>query len=337
MLVPALRLSMGWVRAGRFPGAPHDFRSSWGGEDPKLGRGSWVKTSQHVLIAGPLVDVHAGLPAALKSLDLLVSRATSFEIAHRAVERAHDLSLVVIDGTASPEQAAALSDKVKDLHRRLPVLWIGAAPRSSTPPDARVAPTATISELEERAKALIIDDLYPPRLVRSFVAACNVALTTMFDCTCELAVPTLSRSAVLPGNVTAFMLMNSDVTSAHLALSSDETTLCALGYRIGFEESEGRRRLSVDMASELANQIMGRMKATSEFLEVLQLSLPYVFAGENVSAFAPTGKPSLTLQLTCNDPKGTLNVDFWFKTKLQPSPEAEAQAAELADAGLLFV
>ena len=298
-----------------------------------------MKASQHVLIAGPLGDAHEGLPAALKALDLVVSRAPTFDVADLAVQRAHDLALVVVDGTTLAAQAAALLRRVKDLQRSVPVLWIGADPRSSTPPDARLPATAAVHELEEKAKALLLDDLYPPRLVRAFVSACNIALTTLFDCGVESADPTLSRAAVRIGNVTAFMLMNSELTSAHLALSSDEATLCALGYRIGFDASEGKRRLAIDMASELVNQIMGRMKATSELLEVLQLSLPYVFTGEGISVYAPTSKPSLTLRLTCNEENsgGPINLDFWYKTRIAPDPEAERRAAELADGGLLFL
>lgn len=289
-------------------------------------------------MAGPLAGEHARLATTLKSLDFIVSRATSFDVAHHAVEHAHDLALVVIDGTESHDQAVALARRVKDLHRRLPVMWIGANPSLSPALDACMAASAEASELEERAKALLIDDLYPPSLVRGFVSACNIAVTTTFDCGVECAEPTLSRSSVLPGNVTAFMLMNSDATSAHLAISSDEATLCALGYRIGFDVSEGKRALSVEMASELANQIMGRMKATSELLEVLQLSLPYVFTGDNVSVFAPTNKPSLTLELSCNELSGgVLNVGFWFRTKLQTNAETERMTSELADGGLLFL
>lgn len=297
-----------------------------------------MKARQHVLIAGPIGDSHAELATTLKSLDLVVSHAATFEVADRAVQRAHDLALVVVDATSLPEQAAALLGRVKDLHRGLPVLWIGPDPRLSSGPDARLPATAAVSELEESAKALLLDDLYAPRLVRSFVSACNTALTTMFDCGVDSAEPTLNRTALRPGNVTAFMLMNSEQTSAHLALSSDEGTLCALGYRIGFDAGEGKRRLSIDMASELVNQIMGRMKATSELLEVLQLSLPYVFTGEGFSVYAPTSKPSLTLQLTCNELNaGAISIDFWYKTRIAPDPEAERRAAELADGGLLFL
>ena len=290
------------------------------------------------MLMGPLVDTHAGLPTALKALDFVVSLAPTFDVAERAVQRAHDLALVVIDGTSHVDQATALLGRVKDLHRGLPVLWIGPALRHSVAPDAHLPDTATMHELEEAAKKLLFDDLYPPRVVRVFVSACNTAITGLFDCGVESAEPTLSRSAVRIGNVTAFMLMNGDLTSAHLALSSDEATLCALGYRIGFDASEGKRRLAIDMATELVNQVMGRMKATSEMLEVLQLSLPYVFTGEGISVYAPTSKPSLTLQLTCNElGGGVLNLDFWYKTRIVADPEAERRAAELADGGLLFL
>ncbi|HKU40023.1 MAG TPA: chemotaxis protein CheX [Polyangiales bacterium] len=297
-----------------------------------------MKASQHVLIAGPGESGREAMAAVFKALDMIVSWAPSFDVARRAVERAHDLALVVIDARTSSEDAAALLVCVKNLHGGLPVLWLGADARAPVAPDAKLPAAADARLLEECAKALLRDDLYPQRLVRTFVSACNTALTTMFDCGVESAEPSLSRSALRHGNVTALMFMTSKQTTAHLGLSADEGTLVTLAQQLGFDPSEGRRRLAVDMASELVNQIMGRMKATSEQLEMLDLGLPYVFTGEQFSMYAPTGKPSLTAQLQCNLPGATsLAVEFWFKSRVASDGAADRYDAELASDGLLFL
>ncbi|HKP60427.1 MAG TPA: chemotaxis protein CheX [Polyangiales bacterium] len=320
-----------------------------------------MQASQHVLIAGPGEDGRGAIAAVLKTLDMVVSWAPSFEVARRSVERARDLAMVVVDARTSPEDAVGLLVCVKDLHRGLPVMWIGTDPRAPVQPDALLPAAADPHAIEESARTLLRDDLYPPRLVRTFVSACNTALTAMFDCGVESAEPSLSRSALRSGNVTALMFMPGNETTAHLALSADEGTLVALAQQIGFDPAEGKRRLAIDMASELVNQIMGRMKSTSEQLEMLMLGLSYVFTGESFSMYAPTGKPSLSVELTCNlpgrlapdgrdpsddyrspalrggSPATTLTVDFWFKTRVASNPEADRYTAELTSGGLLFL
>jgi CheY-specific phosphatase CheX len=289
-------------------------------------------------MAGPGDDGREAFAAVLKALDMVVSWAPSFEVARRTVERAHDLAMVVVDARSSSQDAVGLLVCVKDLHRGLPVMWIGTDPRAPVAPDAVLPASADLHALEESAKTLLRDDLYPPRLVRTFVSACNTALTAMFDCGVESAEPCLSRSALRSGNVTALMFMTGPETTAHLALSADEDTLVTLAQQIGFDPSEGKRRLAIDMASELVNQIMGRMKATSEQLAMLALGLSYVFAGETFSMYAPTGKPSLTAQLRCNLPGATtLTVDFWFKSRVPSDAEADRYTAELTSGGLLFL
>ena len=296
-----------------------------------------MKASQHVLIAGPGDDAREAIAAVLKRLDMVVSWAPSFEVARRTVQRAHDLALVVVDARTASEDAVGLLVCVKDLHRDLPVMWLGSAPRAPVAPD-KVLPEADLRAIEDSAKTLLRDDLYPPRLVRTFVSACNTALTAMFDCGVESAEPSLSRSALRSGNVTALMFMTGSETTAHLALSADEDTLVTLAQQIGFDPSEGKRRLAIDMASELVNQIMGRMKATSEQLAMLALGLSYVFTGDSFSMYAPTGKPSLTAQLSCNLPGATtLTVDFWFKSRVPSDAEADRYTAELTSGGLLFL
>jgi hypothetical protein len=261
--------------------------------------------------------------------------ANSFDVAQRAVDRAPDLALVVIDGRAPSSEANALLCTIKDRNRRLPVLWVGSAPACAPQPDALVSNAQDLDVLEDRAKWLVIDDLYPPTLVSCLVSACNTALTTTVGCAVDCGRPALSRTAVRPGNLSAFMLVVGEDTSAHLMLSADESALFALGQHIGFDANEGRRRVAIDMASEIVNQILGSMKATSELLTSLRLGLPYMFAGEPLAFYAPTPKPSLVLGIDCGIAK--LTVDFWFTTRRTESAETKRRAQELENGGLLFL
>lgn len=292
-----------------------------------------MKTTQQVLFACPVGPGLAPLAHDLKLLEMGVTVAPSFEAAKRIAQGMPSLALVVIDAERDAAQASVLLGQIKDRDRRLPVLWVGAAPSGSAfKPDAQLL--AGDASLIERAQALLVDDLYPPSIVRSLVSACNTALTTTFECSVECAEPRLSRSAVRPGDVSSLMIVADEDTSAHFILSSTEDALFSLAERIGFDASEGRRRLAIDMASELTNQIMGRMKASAEALANLRIGLPYVLTGEQLCIYAPTPKPSLVVQIDIGT--ALFSVDFWFKTRMQPDLETERFMAELSAGDGLF-
>jgi CheY-specific phosphatase CheX len=294
-----------------------------------------VKTTQQVLFARPVGPGLAQLAHGLKQLEMGVTVAPTFEAARRIAQGMPSLALVVIDAEREPDAAKALLLQIKDRDLRLPVLWVGAAPSGSAiTPDVCLPADSPSEHLTERAQALLADDLYPPALVRSLVSACNTALVTTFECSVECAEPRLSRSAVRPGDVSSLMFVADENTSAHFILSSSEAALFSLAERIGFDASEGRRRLAIDMASELTNQIMGRMKASTEALANVRLGLPYVLTGEQLCIYAPTPKPSLVVQIDIGT--ALLTVDFWFKTRVQPDRETERFMAELSAGDGLF-
>jgi CheY-like chemotaxis protein len=307
------------------------------GAEPDAGEreAGGVQTIQQILFACPVNPRLSQLAQALKELEMAVLTAPSFGAARQVVERLPGLALVVIDAESSVSDATRLLAQIKDRNRRLPVLWLGAAPSGSQfTPESLLPSTAAIEQLRESAQALLADNLYPPTLVRALVSACNTALTTTFECPVECAEPHLSRSVVRPGNISALMFVSDDDTTAHFILSSTEWALSSLAERIGFDASEGQRQLAVDMASELINQIVGRMKANVDSLSTLRIALPYIVTGEQLCIYAPTPKPSLNVQVDLADAQ--LTVDFWFKTRLQPNLEAERFMAQLSAGDGLF-
>lgn len=293
-----------------------------------------MNTSHQILLVCPRSAALGMLTQQLQHLDMVVTTATSYETARKIAERVPGLSLVIVDAELAHAQASTLLTQIKDKNRRLPVLWLGAPPASPLAADHRCNASASSDELMEAAQLLMMDDLYPPLLVRAFVSACNTALTTTFDCAVECAEPRLSRSVVRPGDITAFMLVSNHDTTAHCMLSAEEDALFALGQRIGFEASLGKRQLAVDMAGELVNQIFGRMKATSELLSTIRIALPYVLSGEQLCIYAPSPKPSLAVQIDINS--AILTADFWFRTRMQPNIEAQKAIADLVGSDGLF-
>jgi CheY-specific phosphatase CheX len=294
-----------------------------------------VKTTQQVLFAQPMTPRLTKLGPALNLADMSVSVAPSFDAAARIVQALPTLALVVIDACDCPAEATSLLARIRDCNRRLPVLWVGPAPLGGVErPDACVPEQTRPLELIECALDLLVDELYPPALVRSFLSACNVALTTTFEVAVDCEQPRLSRAAVRPGDVSALMLLSDHDTTAHLILSSSEAVLFGLAERIGFDAIAGRHQLAIDMASELTNQIAGRLKATSDVLATMRLTLPYVVTGEAFSIHSPTPKPSLMVQLELGGEP--LSVNFWWKTRRQHDAEAERVLAELTAGDGLF-
>jgi Chemotaxis phosphatase CheX len=288
-----------------------------------------VRTSQYVLLVSPSTLAVTQLADAIAPLDMVVKSASSYESGRLVAERVPSLSLVVIDATSSLEQASALLQTLKDQNRRLPILWVGAQPSGAYAPDEQRPTSVKLQELSELAQQLMFDDIYPPGLVRALVSACELALTGSFDCAVECAEPRLSRSAVRPGNITALMTFGDKRTTAHCMLSGEQRALSELASRL-LEPSatdSGQTQLAVDLASELVNQIVGRLKATSELFSGVRLALPYVITGDNLHVHAPTPKPSLAVQLDVNSTMMT--VDLWVRSNQTMKDASDGEQVEL--------
>jgi hypothetical protein len=85
--------------------------------------------------------------------------------------------------------------------------------------------------------------------------------------------------------------------------------------------------MAVDLTSELVNQIVGRLKATSELFSGVKLALPYVITGDNLCIHAPTPKPSLAVQLDVNS--ALLTVDLWVRSNQPTADATDGEQVEL--------
>jgi hypothetical protein len=76
-----------------------------------------------------------------------------FEAARRIAQGMRSLALVVIDAEREPAEARALLGQITDRDRRLPVLWVGAAPSGSGLKPDVCLPADGPNETLERARA----------------------------------------------------------------------------------------------------------------------------------------------------------------------------------------
>ena len=267
-----------------------------------------MQTRKHILMVGAAESALAALVPKLEAFNYGITLVRSPEEA-LGVETATQFSMVAIDG-ASTEGASHLVEELKNRTPGLPILWIG--PKSGSPPrvNATVEDSAQPDAFQAAASKLLFDDFYPNFVVQSVVAAANQVLATTFNVPVELGEPTLRRSEALPYGFTSIVPFVSKELLGHALVCGEVAHLVALGLELGMApEEDGERSVARDVAGEIANQFVGRIKITCANLFVgVQIGLPYGIVGNGVLLFQSTQKPSICV--TAKDPFGTLLVDF---------------------------
>jgi CheY-specific phosphatase CheX len=277
-----------------------------------------------MLVVAPLNSEVRALGEALVDDEFDVSIANDAAAGLEQIEGNGQYSLVVADAQAIADHDAFLL-RIRDRHRDLPVIWIrrqddqrrfaGDAPRAVL---VHPVPAATF---RLTAGSLVSGDFYPRAVVQGLVSAGNAVLALSCETSVDAETPWLKQTETLLGTVHAYISFMSDQAMGHLLTSGDIPTLTALGERLGLDLESGLRQVAIDMAGEIGNQVLGRMKSVcGDMLAGVKMGVPVVWLGDHVHAHFSSERPNLALTLTTEF--GPVHLNFGFARMNTKDPDA---------------
>lgn len=263
-------------------------------------------------------------------------RLNSPNEALRAVREKVPISVIAFDGQALGESGPELFRRLGQ-ENDLPGIWLtgeGDEPDFGCFEPAGVLDGGPNPErFEDVVRKTVRDGFYPPSLVQSLLSACNNVMTTTFQRSLELREPWLKVSGMIYGDVTASLPFRANNILGNVMVTGFRPHLAQLGMEIGFEASEGERRIAQAVLAEISNVVIGRVAMDcEELLGTLRMGLPLVFAGDNLDTHSPEKKPAVCVEV--EDDWGKLHTEFLFQ-RAEISEDTDKDVAVAGDV-LLF-
>jgi CheY-specific phosphatase CheX len=298
----------------------------------------------HVLLIEPSTGPLNDLAPELASLDFVVQQASTIELAQEAVVATPLLAMVVIDDSIGRSEGVAFVAYVKERHPDLPVLWVGdasAMPFSSFgehTPDLILKSPVDREAIPSHAKHLLRQHLYPDSLVDLVRDRAQMVFLDGFSTDVNPGPVCLRANRSTLATVSAILSFCGSGLSGRIVVSGAHDHLATVFRRIVPGEAPVSDFETEDLAGEMANQILGRLK---EYYvqrgQIFGITSPVYLRGD-VAVRYKAGRPSLVLPF--EEAEGTLFVQFCIDTSnpaVGTEPAAE-HAEDMAQGGdLVFL
>ena len=267
---------------------------------------------KYVLVIATPDSALAAVAKDLSGFEFRVTLARTEQAGMDFIDNAPDISLVAVDG-ASVSDPSKFLYRLRDHHRDLPVMWLADPQNQATfrgePPNVMLQTPLDSEAFRTQANALMFDDFYPKTIVHGLLSSGNAVLATGFEVPVECGDPWLKLTERLAGNVHAYIPFMADSALGHLMAGGDLAALAGLGEHLGFDLDEGARQVAIDVAGEIANQVLGRMKSDCpDALQNVRMGVPIVWVGEAIDAHFSSKKPNLVVEFETQF--GAVYLDF---------------------------
>ena len=264
--------------------------------------------STHVIIIDPYPARFGALGQRLRRCGFQVSHCEGLDAARPLLALNGGPALTVVDERCGATSSVAFFD---ELRRRSPTttsLWVGDLPLPAQLIDAAAPSSSCASDPHElivRALELLRPRLYPNAFVDFMRDEYRASLDALFGegfTTGEVALESAYSSIA---GVSAMVSFTGRRLSGWLLVAASFDTLTGLASRLLPDVESFSLWEAGDVAGEIANQLLGRIKVyfTDSGLDI-ELGSPVYLCGEMIRVRYPSPRPSLTLPL--RGPTGTL-------------------------------
>ncbi|HTJ83482.1 MAG TPA: chemotaxis protein CheX [Polyangiaceae bacterium] len=229
------------------------------------------------------------------------------------------LSLVWIDESAG-HAGIPLAAALKTMEPELPVVWSGK--KITTPPFAKPAPDRLIlgktawDAAADTVAELVRTSTYDAKLVGDLCGASSDAMARGFHSSVTVA-NTFFKSTRAPlASVSAAVEFSGPELDASIIVSAESKPLREV-LRVSVPESVASLAALHDLAGEIANHIVGRLKATLDPGGVaFDKQSPLVLRGHEANIRAIRGRPSIVARLIAE--KVEVFVQLYLKGRVPP-------------------
>jgi CheY-specific phosphatase CheX len=300
-----------------------------------------MEVQKYVLLVSPGEGL-ANMAPSLKEFDFRLMTTTELEDALTFIKSFRKLAMVIVDQDASEAVAASFIYTVRELHPRLPILWLAGEKLRQTELVKHMADVfreepVNAEELHHFATVKLKEYFYPPVIVEKMWTSANDVLCTAFGIQEKGKEPFLKVNRTLLSDLSAMITFNGQTLMGHVIVSSSFEFAKVLHHRALGQEGEAAERVSAedagDLLSEMCNQLAGKVK---EFFymrgSLISIGLPYVLEGQDVILRHRAGTPSLAVAFEELD--GSVFVELCFD-KFDPAMIEEEIRSDLVESGVV--
>jgi len=293
----------------------------------------------HLLLVAPAESAIAPRSDATADPTPHVLHSKNIGDATKLVQCTPMLAMVVIDPLIGVPDAVVLVDGLKKSHPDLPLLWIGEGWQDTVElegrrPDGFIQADTDFDKLNDHARRLLRQQLYDSSTVELVRSSALAVLRESFCTVATAGEPCLKANRHTMAPVTAILSFCGPGISGQLSVSGRVEHLATIWRRVLPNRPNVSTDQLEDIAGEIANQTLGRIKAffVAEG-QPFDIGCPIFVRGDVVEIRYKSDRSSLLFSL--QEPEGTLYIQFCFDT-YDPSQRREENAeSSLAPGGEL--
>lgn len=292
-------------------------------------------TTPSALVILTLGTRAAGLKDPLTALGATVAcAATTTDFLH-AIEAHTEITALLISGDIGRDEAHSVLKAVKDRYAVVPTIWLGDPLAGAPLGDFRSSPDAV---LHDPAPAEAVVDViralfqkaHTDTVASLFVRGMQGALQRGYDVVAEASPVRVNAIHRLVLDVNTIVAFCGAGVSGKLLVSADEGTLLNIYRRATGKTAHVGRHEAEDLAGELANLAIGRVKLGFDQLGVeCEIGTPLLVGRAGMILRPTRGQPSLCA--TFVSPEGAIRGELTLDRctdadleKLSREPSAEA-------------
>jgi hypothetical protein len=282
-----------------------------------------------------------------KSLNWLVHilRANSFRVAVGqqldgvldVISASPWLSLLVLDTSGLKKGDTARLAEIQEKHPELPILCI-APPGAPAAPVAGIAtvPLTDASDIIARAEQMLSRRFYPDFVLDGLRACAAETLCEGFKTDAKLLSVSLKLTRSVFGKMVPFISFCGPGVSGHMVLNAPVARLRSMYRRVLVRKSNPSVDDLGDLAGEILNQVLGRLKShCARYGVAFDLGLPVVATGDRVVVRVPRAAPAVVFDLGV--PGGHLLLEFSLTTMDLSEPRIIAATPEMSSGDISFL
>lgn len=291
-----------------------------------------------ILLIEPPAGAISRVAPALKDLGFSVLRVGSTEVAMNALSLNPQICLVSVDEGVGAEAAARLVESAKDLYPDLPVFWVKRRTLAANVfrhvlPDVMLSYPVDPEVFRRQAESVLCVGMYPHVIVEQITSSAKAALLESFNTKLTPAQPFLRSNRNVLSHINALVPFVGVKVSGRLLVGSSPECLTAIRRRVLPNDPEPTSGQLEDLAGELANQVLGRLKGVfHSYSYPFELGTPMFIQGVQSQLRYKAGRPSMVIPF--KDATGTVYVEFCFDI-FDPDGLSPPSAEPLAPSGEL--
>jgi CheY-specific phosphatase CheX len=220
------------------------------------------------------------------------------------------LSLLVLDTSALKKADAASLAEVQEKHPELPILCIAPAGAPSAPiAGIPTVPLTDADDIMAKAEQMLSRRFYPDFVLDGMRACAAETLREGFKTDAKLLSVSLKLTRSVVGKMVPFISFCGPGVSGHMVLNAPVARLRSMYRRVLARKAAPTTDDLGDLAGEILNQVLGRLKShCARYGVAFDLGLPVVASGERVIVRVPRAAPAVVFDLGV--PGGHLFLEF---------------------------